>query len=113
MARNQNDIGINPIAPRAKQTTRGIGKSPTQNQWVQDRINYLKSIGATDFRVDQHQVNAQRQRVGQNRPDIQYTYEGTRYYEEVDTNVSSRGPGHADRTLANDPDGVVYLWTVD
>ena len=113
VARNPNDIGINPIAPRAKQTTRGIGKSPTQNQWVQDRINYLKSIGATDFRVDQHQVNAQRQRVGQNRPDIQYTYEGTRYYEEVDTNVSSRGPGHADRTLANDPDGVVYLWTVD
>ena len=49
---------------------------------------------------------------GVNRPDIQYTRtDGVRVCEEVDTSSSTRGPGHADRILANDPDAEVYLWS--
>ncbi len=112
-ARVSQDMDLSPDPPALRETNRPISNSPTQNQWAQDRIKYLRSIGAREIRVNQHQINAQRQRVGQNRPDIQYTHEGRRYYEEVDRATSNRGPKHADRELANDPGGVVHLWTVD
>jgi hypothetical protein len=32
-----------------------------------------------------------------------------RYYEEFDTPSSGRGPGHAQRIIANDPSGIVNL----
>lgn len=66
--------------------------------------------GANDFRVNQQQVNAAGQRVGINKPDLQYTRaDGVRIYVEYDNVTPStfpntpRGPGHADRILANDP----------
>lgn len=37
----------------------------------------------------------------------------THIHEKVDRSNSSRGPEHGKRILANDPDGTVYLWTVD
>jgi hypothetical protein len=51
-------------------------------------------------------------RVGVNRPDLQYTLNGQRYYEEFDVPSSTRGPAHEARILSNDPSGIVNLFTV-
>src|ERR1051325_5901795 len=79
-------------------------------------IQYAISQGATDIRVNQQQVNALGQRVGINRPDLQYTLPGNnRVYIEYDNTTpgtwpnTPRGNQHADRILANDPNGGVIL----
>jgi hypothetical protein len=66
---------------------------------------------AEDVRVNQEEVNAQGVRVGQNRPDLQFTWNGQRYYVELDTPGSPRGGPHAEKICANDPAGIVILVT--
>jgi len=58
------------------------------------------------------EVDVSGQRVGVNRPDLQYRLNGQRYYEEWDTSISRRGPLHETRLKANDPCGKVNLFTV-
>jgi len=70
-------------------------------------------IECPDIRVNQQQVNASGECVGINRPDLQYTQPGgTSVYIEYDTPFSGRGLPHANRTLANDPTGVVVTKTI-
>jgi hypothetical protein len=88
---------------------RPVGQSPHQNRLAQDLARQAERQGATDIRVNQQQVNANQVHVGRNRPDVQFTYGGKRYYVEYDTSMSTRGAGHRDRILANDPDGIVIL----
>lgn len=107
------DIAVNPTAPRALPLTRPVGASTTQNQVVQSRIASLQADGATAIRVNQQQVNIDGVRVGISRPDLQYTLNGQRFYEEFDTALSNRGPLHALRIGAIDPSGVIKLSTVD
>jgi hypothetical protein len=108
------DINVNPTAPGALPRNRPIGASPTQNAAMQADIAAAEAQGARDFRVNQQQVNGAGQRVGVNRPDLQYTdANGSRVYVEYDTSTSTRGPGHRDRILANDPNGRVILKRVD
>jgi RHS repeat-associated protein len=111
-ARLPQDVAVNPLAPPATSSGR-IGTSAAQNAQLQNDIRAANSQGATDIRVNQQQVNARGQRVGVNRPDLQYTRkDGTRVYAEYDRPSganSSRGRKHADRILANDPHGVVEL----
>jgi hypothetical protein len=58
--------------------------------------------------MNQQQVNAQGQRVGVNRPDLQSTdANGVRHYTEYDRSAQSAADHHA-RTTANDPDGVTH-----
>lgn len=111
--RLSQDVDVNPAAPRALPLNRPVGGSPTQNQFVQDRIVALQGDGAIDMRVNQQQVDANGNRVGVNRPDLQYTLDGQRVYEEFDTTASTRGVPHQDRILSNDPGGTVNLFTVD
>lgn len=81
----------NPKPPPADETGK-IGESPTQDAELRKDIELAKAEGATDIRVNQEQVNAQRKRVGINRPDLQYTTkDGTRVYIEYDTKQSGRG----------------------
>jgi hypothetical protein len=71
----------------------------------------LKASGVDvrDVRVNQTQVDASGNRVGINRPDLQYTIDGKRYYVEYDKprcgnpSASKRGDAHAQRILNNDP----------
>jgi hypothetical protein len=73
-----------------------------------------EAAGGTDFRVNQQQVNAQDQRVGINRPDLQYTdASGQRVYVEYETTSSTRGPAHEARLKANDPSGKVDIEVVN
>lgn len=104
-------------APDRLALDRKISKSPTQNQRAWDDIEELqKDLDVDDIRLNQWQVDADGKVVGMNRPDLQYTKNGKRYYVEYDTSVSKRGEGHRDRILTNDvnadPDDVSLL-TVD
>ncbi len=108
------DINVNPTPPPAKPLNRPISRSPSQNAALQDEIQRIRVEGARDIRVNQQQVNASGERVGVNQPDLQYTdVSGNRIYVEYDTTASSRGPGHRQRILSNDPEGTVILRTVD
>jgi RHS repeat-associated protein len=103
------DIAVNPIAPQPLRWNRPVGSSPSQNAHLQARIRQLRRDGATDFRVNQQQVDINGRRVGVNRPDLQYTMNGRRHYEEFDIPSSNRGPAHESRILSNDPTGFVLL----
>jgi len=69
---------------------------------VQTWVERVLADGATDVRVNQEQVTSALVRVGRNRPDLQFTLNGRRYYVEWDTPSSGRGPFHAGRIFAND-----------
>ena len=104
------DVAVDPIGPDTLALDRPVGLSPTQNAQVQADIAQAQAEGATDFRVNQQQVDASGNRVGINRPDLQYTdANGNRIYVEYDAPSSTRGPGHETRILANDPNGTVIL----
>ncbi len=103
------DARISRVAPAVRALTRPIGRSVTQNQVLQDDIAALQKMGATQMRVNQQQVAAAGQRVGINRPDLQFTLNGQRYYIEYDTPASGRGLAHAARLLANDPNAIIIL----
>ncbi|WP_151199548.1 hypothetical protein [Cryobacterium sp. LW097] len=91
-----------------------IGRDVTQARLLDEALTELvrlKNSGSQvdDVRVNQHQVNIAGERVGINRPDLQYTLDGKRYYVEYDRPrcgnplVSRRGDAHAHRLRANDP----------
>lgn len=112
------DIAVNPTRPRARSLYRPVGGNPAQQRSLAKDIQDAIAQGATDIRVNQQQINALGNRVGINRPDLQYTLpDGRRVYIEYDNMTPNtwpntpRGPGHADRILANDPNGVVILRT--
>jgi len=105
-SRFPRDIGVNPRPPEPLDNGRPISNSFTQNQAAQARIEQLEQLGARDIRVNQQMVNAQGQRVGVNRPDIQYTWNGQRYYEEYETQSIADALAHEARILANDPEGI-------
>lgn len=103
------DANVNPQPPPASRLTgRTIGGSPAQNAQVQSDAMAASRMGARDIRINQQQVNASNIRVGINRPDLQYTLNGTRYYIEYERAfLGGRGLAHEWRILANDPAGVV------
>jgi hypothetical protein len=73
----------------------------------------LKVLGATNIRVNQQQLtHNNNQRVGINRPDLQFDYQGRRYHVEYDTPSSGRGSGHQKRTTSNDPEAEILLLIV-
>jgi RHS repeat-associated protein len=100
----------NPPEPNNGDST--IGTNPNQDAALRRDIEQARQEGATDIRANQEQTNAQGVRVGQNRPDLQYTdRNGIRHYIEYDQNPAS-GAAHAQRIQANDPAGVVQTKTV-
>jgi hypothetical protein len=50
--------------------------------------------------------------VGINRPDLQYTLNGVRHYEEFETGSLAAAYEHLPRIMANDPLGVFQGWHV-
>jgi hypothetical protein len=77
------DIAVGSTPPSALPTTRPIGRSATQNAAKDADVAAAQAAGATDIRVNQQQVNAAGERVGVNRPDLQYTdANGNRVYIE-------------------------------
>lgn len=107
------DATVKPNIPKTLGTTRPIGSSQGQNAQLQADIQYLRELGAKNIRVNQQQLTAEnRQRVGINRPDLQFDYRGRRYHVEYDTQTSGRGPTHQARTTSNDPYAEIILLLV-
>jgi RHS repeat-associated protein len=106
------DENVNPRAPKPLPTHRRIGTSPAQAAELQADIQAARAQGATDIRVNQEQVNAAGERVGRNRPDLQYTQPNRkRVYFEYDRNPAS-GLAHQQRIMANDKSCTVILKTI-
>jgi hypothetical protein len=108
-------VAVDPQPPRPSGNNRGSIQGagrPTTQRALRADADAAEANGARDIRINQHQVNADLERVGINKPDLQYTLDGIRYYFEYDTPGSGQGPAHAVRTLANDPAGVVTIRTV-
>ncbi len=107
------DAAVNPKVPRLRQLNRPIGPSPSQNAQLQTDIEYLDSMGATNIRVNQQQITVRNtQRVGINRPDLQFDYNGRRYHVEYDTPTSERGLRHQSRITSNDSNAEIILLIV-
>ncbi|QRN97202.1 hypothetical protein JRI60_51080 [Archangium violaceum] len=107
------DVAARPGVPRVLPPDRPISSSPTQNAQIQADMRYLRTLGASNIRVNQQQVTVRNgQRVGTNRPDLQFDYNGRRYHVEYDTPTSGRGPGHQSRITSNDPDAESILLIV-
>jgi hypothetical protein len=51
-------------------------------------------------------------RVGINRPDLQFDYNGRRYHVEYDSPTSGRGSNHQSRLTSNDPEAEIILLIV-
>jgi hypothetical protein len=112
LSRLPQDVAVNPRAPAALPLNRPISQSVTQNAVVQQRIQDLINRGARDIRVNQQQLNINGLRTGINRPDLQYTLNGVRFYEEFETRSLVDAWAHAWRILANDPVGQFIPWFV-
>jgi hypothetical protein len=107
------DAAVKPTVPGVKPLQRPVGSSSTQNAQLQADIQYLRQIGATNIRVNQQQITYNNgQRVGVNRPDLQFDHRGRHYHVEYDTPLSGRGPGHQSRITSNDQDAAVILLIV-
>ncbi len=107
------DVAVKPTVPGVKPLQRPVGSSSTQNAQVQADIQYLRQMGATNIRVNQQQLTYNNgQRVGVNRPDLQFDYRGRHYHVEYDRPMSGRGPGHQSRITSNDQDATVILLVV-
>jgi hypothetical protein len=107
------DVAVSPKVPKDRATTRPISSSPSQNAQIQADIRYLRNLGATNIRVNQQQIAVRNsQRVGINRPDLQFDYNGRRYYVEYDTPTSGRSSGHQSRLTSNDPNAEIILLIV-
>jgi hypothetical protein len=107
------DVAVSPTVPRKLPTNRPVSSSLTQNAQIQADIDYLQDIGAKNIRVNQQQLTVEnKQRVGVNRPDLQFDYKGRRYHVEYDTPTSGRGPRHQGRTTSNDPNAEIILLIV-
>jgi hypothetical protein len=108
--RLHQDVTVKPKVPDLRKTDRPISPSPRQNAQLQRDIEYLNEFGARNIRVNQQQLTFRNgQRVGINRPDLQFDYNGRRYSVEYDSPTSGRGPGHQSRLTANDPGADVIL----
>ncbi len=94
-----------------------ISKDAQQMQWIDDKLVELRSLDippgtVEDVRVNQVMVDALGSIRGINRPDLQYTYKGKRYYVELDRPLckpdgtslgrSRRGAAHELRIRTND-----------
>lgn len=95
-------------------SARKISNDPDQatilNNLLTELTDFHKSgRQVADVRVNQQQLNVDYHRVGINRPDLQYTLDGKRYYVEIDKPLCSdptkslRSLPHAQRILNNDP----------
>jgi hypothetical protein len=105
----RQDVTVKPKVPKLLPRGRPISPSARQNAQLQRDIEYVKNeLQAENIRVNQQQLTLDNgQRVGINRPDLQFDYKGQRYHVEYDSPTSGRGPGHQSRLTANDPEALI------
>ena len=75
------------------------------NAKIDEKINSIRGEKATDIRKNQIQVNAAGERVGNNRPDVQYNKDGKHYNYEVDRSATNNA-AHEQVIKSNDPGSI-------
>lgn len=78
--------------------------NPDHNRAIDDAIKALPD-GAYDIRKNQVQVDFNGNRVGNNRPDIQYNLNGKHYNIEIDRNFKN-SQRHETVIMRNDPNSI-------
>lgn len=107
--REERDLKVDGKKPEPPNNGKGrVGSTPAQQQALEADLAQIQGR-ADDIRVDQTQVNADKEQVGINRPDLQYILGGKRYYIEYEQPHNPRGLDHARRILKNDPEGIVIV----
>ena len=88
----------------------GVKHDEKINNKVQE---LLQDFDITDIRKNQQQVDANGNKIGTNRPDLQWTdSEGIRHYWEIDKNKNS-SVRHGEVIKKNDPNGFIHLETFE
>ncbi|ECE6154580.1 hypothetical protein DPK65_20675 [Salmonella enterica subsp. enterica] len=83
------------------------------NRNIDDEITILKvSEGVSDIRKNQQQVDINGNKVGNNKPDIQYNKGDVHYNIEYDTNTRASKKNEAVIT-ASDPEARSAFWNID
>ena len=75
------------------------------NAKIDKKINSIRGEKATDIRKNQTQVNAAGEKVGNNRPDVQYNKDGQHYNYEVDRSAANN-TAHEQVIKSNDPNSI-------
>jgi RHS repeat-associated protein len=79
---------------------------------VNEAVDKAKQDGHTDIRKNQAQVNANGEKVGNNRPDVQSTdKDGNRHNTEIDRSEKN-GSKHEETIKKNDPSSTVHKVTI-
>ena len=98
-----------PNAPKGNNGNGPVHGGSKHNDAVDSDIQDMRDNGYTDIRKNQTQVDANGNRVGNNRPDAQGTRpDGQREYREQDTNPN-RSAQHGETIKRNDPRGICIL----
>lgn len=104
------DIEKGDWANGAKVISGDAAQATALEEFLQDLVK-LNTNGVdrvSDVRINQRQAGADLKQIGLNRPDLQYTLNGKRYYVEWDRplcsnpNLTRRGGSHFQRILSND-----------
>ncbi|EBZ5774907.1 hypothetical protein EC412_22075, partial [Salmonella enterica subsp. enterica serovar Redlands] len=83
------------------------------NRNIDDEIAILKdSEGVSDIRKNQQQVDINGNKVGNNKPDIQYDKDGIHHNVEYDTSPRA-SKNHEKVITANDPNARSTFWNID
>jgi hypothetical protein len=75
---------------------------------IDEQADKARDQGATNIRKNQVQVDINGDRVGDNRPDLQYDLNGQHYNWEWDNN-GNRSADHGMTIIRNDPNSICYL----
>lgn len=103
------------VAPNNLGITKGIHGGVNHNNFIDDLIEKLQSDNLVDLlsiRKNQEQVDVNGNKVGSNRPDLQYDRDGIHHNVEVDT--SDKGSlNHQNIIPLNDPNAKNTFWLID
>jgi hypothetical protein len=82
--------------------------NPDHDEAIIEKAAEVEAAGATDIRKNQVQVDINGNRVGDNKPDLQYNLDGVHHNWEVDR-APARSLAHGEKIRANDPYAVCTL----
>ena len=110
----QNPLIQQPVTatPGAPMPNNGDGNqhgNEEHDNSIERKLKEIKEQGATDIRKNQAQVDAKGNKVGKNRPDLQWNdANGKHHCWEVDHNPSN-SVRHGNVILSNDPNAILEL----
>jgi len=103
------------VAPNNLGNTRGIHGGVNHDDFINDITSDLQNDPLVDpqsIRKNQQQVDVNGDKVGSNRPDLQYNRDGVHHNVEIDTKDTG-SLGHQKTIPQNDPNSKNTFWLID